>query len=137
MIKDKEISRIPLPSNKNFGLTFSVIFLLFATFFMINLNQFISLIFLGLSFLFVVSAFFLPKILYYPNLGWFYFGLLLGKVVSPIVLGIVFFIMITPVSIVSRLFGRDALFLKKVDKVSYWIDRVPPGPSRETFNRQF
>ena len=137
MIKNKEISGIPLPSNKNFGQTFAVIFLLFSTFFMINLNQFISLIFLGLSFLFVVSSFILPKFLYYPNLVWFYFGLLLGKVVSPIVLGIIFFIMITPVSIVSRLFGRDTLFLKKVDKDSYWIERVPPGPSRENFNRQF
>ena len=137
MIKNKEINGIPLPSNKKFGLTFAVIFLIFAAFFMINSNQLISLIFSGLSFLFIVSAFILPKILYYPNLAWFYFGLLLGKVVSPIVLGIIFFIIITPVYIVSRLFGRDALFLKKVDKVSYWIDRVPPGPGRETFYRQF
>lgn len=132
-----EINGIPLPSNKKFGLTFAVIFLLIAIFFMINLNQFISLIFLGLSSLFIASAFILPKILYYPNLAWFYFGLLLGRVISPIILGIIFFIIITPVSIVSRLFGRDALFLKKVDKVSYWIDRVPPGPGRETFNNQF
>ena len=62
---------------------------------------------------------------------------MLGKVVSPIVLGILFFIVITPVAIGMRLFGRDALLMKKRAVCSYWIDRDPPGPKPESFKDQF
>ena len=61
----------------------------------------------------------------------------MGKVVSPIVLGILFFIVISPVAIVTRLFGRDVLLLRKRNVNSYWIERNPPGPQPESFKEQF
>jgi hypothetical protein len=64
-------------------------------------------------------------------------GLFLGRFVSPIVLGILFFIVITPVAIATRLAGRDALKLRKQDVDSHWIDRKPPGPEPESFKEQF
>lgn len=78
-----------------------------------------------------------PRLLAPFNLAWFKLGLLMGKVVSPIVLGIIFFVILTPVSAVSRLLGRDELRLKRKAVQSYWIDRVPPGPDGDSFKNQF
>ena len=61
----------------------------------------------------------------------------MGKVVSPLVLGVIFFLLISPVALIGRLFGRDELRLKKANSNSYWIDRVPPGPAGDTFKNQF
>jgi hypothetical protein len=71
------------------------------------------------------------------NKAWYQLGLFLGRFVSPIVLGILFFIVITPVAIVMRLSGRDALKLRRQDVSSHWIDRKPPGPEPESFKEQF
>ena len=78
-----------------------------------------------------------PRLLAPFNLAWFKLGLLMGMVVSPIVLGIIFFVILTPVAIVSRLFGRDELRLKRNAMQSYWVDRVPPGPDGDSFKNQF
>ena len=78
-----------------------------------------------------------PGILSPFNKAWYRLGLLMGKVVSPIVLGILFFIVISPVAIVTRLFGRDILLLRKRNVNSYWIERNPPGPQPESFKEQF
>ena len=56
---------------------------------------------------------------------WFKFGILLGNFMSPIVLGIVFFTVVTPIAFIMRLFGKDVLNLKKNNKKSYWIERSP------------
>jgi hypothetical protein len=64
-------------------------------------------------------------------------GLLLGKIISPIVLGLIFFVLITPVSLVTRLFGRDELKMKKRSVESYWVDRSPPEPPSNTFKNQY
>jgi hypothetical protein len=61
----------------------------------------------------------------------------LGKVVSPLILGIMFFLMITPLAIGMKLAKRDVLFLKKRKTNSYWIDRNPQGPNSESFKNQF
>lgn len=63
--------------------------------------------------------------------------MLLGKIVSPIVLGIIFFLLISPVALVTRAFGRDALRLKAAETGSLWITRTPPGPDPESFKNQF
>ena len=78
-----------------------------------------------------------PRLLAPFNLAWFKLGLLMGKVVSPIVLGIIFFVILTPVAIAGRLFGRDELRIKRNAVQSYWIDRVPPGPDGDSFKNQF
>ncbi len=78
-----------------------------------------------------------PRMLAPFNRGWFKLGLLMGRVVSPIVLGIIFFVLLTPVAVVGRLFGRDELRLKRKAVQSYWIDREPPGPAGDSFKNQF
>src|SRR5207244_8677553 len=78
---------------------------------------------------FLVVAYTFPKALSPLNKLWLKFGLLLYKVMNPLILGLLFFITIAPIGLVMRLFGKDFLRLK-MDRqaTSYWIDRTPPGP---------
>jgi len=87
---------------------------------------------------FAAVALIRPGILRPLNVLWFRFGLLLHKVVSPIVLGLIFYVAVTPVGLTMRAFGKDPLKLK-FDRTapSYWIDRTPPGPDPETMKNQF
>lgn len=78
-----------------------------------------------------------PKALAPLNKAWFYLGKGLGKVVSPIVLGIIFFGILTPVSILTRLFGRDELRLKRRAINSHWINRTSPVVAAQSFKNQF
>jgi hypothetical protein len=78
-----------------------------------------------------------PQLLTPFNWIWMRLGDLIGKVVNPVTLGIIFFVLITPIAFISRLFGRDALSLKKSNVSSYWIDRIPPGPAGDSFKNQF
>ena len=127
-----------LPSNRSFGLLFTIVFLLVAGYsWFEQLTRAWVYFWLALSGLFLFLTFMAPGILLPLNKAWYRLGLLMGKVVSPIVLGILFFIVITPVAIVTRLFGRDALLLRKRDVNSYWIERNPPGPQPESFKEQF
>jgi len=126
-----------LPSEKRFGLFMSIVFTglaIYAFFKGFIISSAIAAVVAGLLCLFALIA---PNKLAQHNQLWFQFGLLLGKVVSPVVLGIMFFVLITPVALITRLLGRDALALKKRTQTSYWIDRTPPGPSGDSFKNQF
>lgn len=98
---------------------------------------FLALGLVGIGLLFGVISILSPQILGPLNKVWFYLGQFLGKIVSPIVLGIIFFGILTPVGLVTRLFGRDELRLKRSKKDTYWVDRSPPGPQAESFKNQF
>ena len=126
-----------LPSNKKFGLFFSAIFVLIAVYAYLKFRVEFAIFALTTSTLFAIAAFLTPQILTPLNRLWFSLGLLLGKIVSPIVLGLIFFLLITPVSLVTRLFGRDELKIKKRTVESYWVDRSPPGPPSESFKNQY
>jgi hypothetical protein len=89
------------------------------------------------SILFGLLALAIPRALGPLNRAWFYLGEGLGKIVSPIVLGIIFFGILTPISIVTRLFGRDELQLKRCAGNSYWTARASLGSAAETFKNQF
>ncbi len=79
-----------------------------------------------------------PALLAGLNRLWMKLGVLLGKVVSPIALGILFYVVITPIGVVIRLTGKDPLHLKfNPDTDSYWIPREPPGPPPGSMNNQF
>ena len=78
-----------------------------------------------------------PKVLRPLNRVWYELGVLLGKVISPIVLGVMFFVLITPIAVITRIFGRDELKIKKLFVQSYWVDRLPPGPPSDSFKNQF
>jgi hypothetical protein len=127
-----------LASNRSFGLLFTLVFLIVAAYAWFNdySGQWVQ-IWLVISGIFLAFALLFPVVLTPLNKMWFALGLLLGKVVSPVVLGILFFIVITPVAMVTRLFGRDVLLIKKRSVSTYWIDRTPPGPRPESFKDQF
>gem|GEM_PF-332640 len=129
-----------LPSERSFGLLFGAVFALLAGYGWLfkgwSLAVVLSLVAVAVAF--VLLGFVAPKVLRPLNWLWFQLGQLLGKIVSPIVLGAIFYLLLTPVSLVTRLFGRDELRLKrKASQTTYWLDRAPPGPEPESFKNQF
>ena len=79
-----------------------------------------------------------PQALRHPLRAWLAFGMLLGRIVSPVVLAIMYYLLIAPVAAIGRWTGRDELRLKRAAHLtSYWIDREAPGPTAESFHRQF
>lgn len=127
-----------IPSNRSFGLLFAGVFALlaaYAGYHGANVTTVYGWLVAGATAgLVAVVA---PNLLTPFNKAWMKLGDLMGKVVSPLVLGVIFFVLITPVALVTRLFGRDELRLKKTNASSYWIDRVPPGPAGDSFKNQF
>lgn len=92
----------------------------------------------GLSVLFGAVTLVKASLLAPLNRLWTKFGLLLAAVISPIVLGLVYYLCITPIGLLLRLWGKDLLRLKmEPESDSYWIAREPPGPTGESLDRQF
>jgi hypothetical protein len=131
-----------LPSNRSFGWLFVAIFVLLAGLrwyregFANTASRPVWL-FAGAALLIAAITLVAPSLLTPFNRAWMKLSEILGKVVSPIVLGIIFFVLITPFALVTRLFGRDSLRLKPRQTASYWIDRTPPGPPPESLHNQF
>ena len=116
-----------LPTNRKFGWFFVFVFGVLVIYSYFKAWSTVAWIALTFNIFFVVLTLFAPQSLAPLNRIWFEFGILLGRIFSPIVLGIIFFLLITPTSLVTRLFGRDELKIKKRNVESYWIDRPPPG----------
>ena len=111
-----------LPTNRNFGIVFTVVFLIIS-FWPLLKNGEIRYWSLIISFIFFVLAIINSKILTPLNKVWMKFGLILGKIVSPLVMGVIFFFVVTPTGIIMRLFGKDLLNLKKNNKNTYWLKK--------------
>lgn len=126
-----------MPSNNTFGWFFSTLLAMFALYSYFQGLKISSIAAATGSIIFLTTTFFVPHLLTKLNIIWYEFGILLGKIISPIVLCAMFFLLITPVALVIRLFGRDELRIKKSHISSYWVDRLPPGPSSESFKNQF
>lgn len=109
-------------SNKNFGIVFFIFFLLISLYPLIY-QQEIRIWTLIISFIFLILGLFNSSVLTPLNLLWFKFGILLGKLISPIIMGLVFFLVVTPIGLIMRLFKKDLLKLKKNNSKSYWIER--------------
>ena len=125
--------KIKVSSNKSFGIVFSIFFLLVSVYLLLN-NDLIYYWSLFVSFIFLVLGLMNSKILSPLNLLWFKFGILLGKIVSPVVMGIIFFLVVTPISIILKIFGKDVLNLKFNNNKTYWI--VKDGP-KSNMKKQF
>lgn len=124
-------------SNRAFGLVFAAIFLLIALFPILSEGR-VSFPAMLLSAVFALAALAFPELLSPLNILWTRVGLLLHKVTSPIVLGVMFFLIITPIGLIMRNVRKDPLRLKPDHQVrTYWIKRVPPGPRRDSFKDQF
>ena len=114
--------KIKISSNRSFGIVFFVVFFIIAIFPLLNDGN-IRIWSVVLSIIFLILGLMNSSILYPLNKIWFKFGILLGKFVSPIVLGIIFFFVVTPIGILMKVLGKDLLSLKNNNEKSYWIKR--------------
>ncbi len=140
MTAHEDFSREETPegsSDRSFGFVFAVVFLIVALFPLLG-DGGVRLWGLALSAAFLVVALARPSLLSPLNILWTKFGNVLHKIVNPLVLGMVFFVVLTPTALLLRLFGKD-LVGRKFDRErnSYWIERQPPGPSPESMKNQF
>ena len=116
---DKDIK---LPSNRSFGIVFSIVFFIIALWPIKNgldLRTWALVVSIIFLFLGLINS----KILLPLNRIWLKFGLLLGKIISPLVMGIVYFFVVTPIGLFMRLLRKDLLMLKKNKSKSYWITK--------------
>ena len=117
--------KLKIGSNRSFGIVFSIFFLLVNTYFYYKDGSFSLTIFL-ISFVFLILWLINSKILTPLNFLWFKFGILLSKIISPIIMSFIFFIVVTPLAILAKIFKKDFLNLdktKNLKKKSYWIDK--------------
>ena len=133
---DEKFSEIELPSNKKFGYFFTLIFLIITGYFFLNKSLNLTYVFATISITLFFITIIKADLLLYPNKLWIKFGLLLGMIISPIVLGILFFVLFTPTAILMKLYGRDELRIKFKKNTSYWIVRENQINS-DSFSNQF
>jgi len=119
------MNNVKLGSNKSFGIVFFIVFLIIAIYPILsdgNLRLWslvISLVFLILG---LINSRFLTPL----NKLWFKFGIFLGKIISPVIMGIIFFLVVTPIGLLMRLLKKDVLNLSFNDNKSYWIEKNGP-----------
>ena len=129
----KKYSKITIGSNRSFGIVFFIIFFLISLYPTLN-NENINLYFLSISIVFLILGLLNSKLLNPLNKLWFKFGILLGNLISPIIMGLVYFFVITPIAILLKIFNKDVLNLKQNKKKTYWIDKIK---SESTMKDQF
>tara|TARA_B100000989_G_scaffold285724_1_gene253716 strand:+ start:7088 stop:7474 length:387 start_codon:yes stop_codon:yes gene_type:complete len=115
-------NKLQLPTNRNFGIVFFVFFLIISIWPLFYVGE-IRLWSIFIALIFLILGLINSKILTPLNKLWFNFGLFLGKIVSPLVMGIIFYAVVTPTGILLRLIGKDILSLKFNKKNSYWIKK--------------
>ena len=124
-------------SDRSFGLVFAGVFLLIAAWplwYGATPRWWAA----GVAAVFAVVAVTRPILLAVPNRLWIKFGVLLGKLVSPIALGVLFYSVLAPIGVLMRIAGKDPLRLKRdATTASYWIPRKPPGPPPDSMTNQF
>jgi energy-coupling factor transporter transmembrane protein EcfT len=131
-----KFSEIELPSNRKFGFFFTFVFAAAAAYFYYTTNVSWAYVFIAAALIFLLITLIKSDALLPLNRLWMCFGLLLGMIISPIILGIIFFGLFTPIAFLMRLSGRDELRLKFSQKVSHWILRSEPIKS-ESYKQQF
>ena len=116
---------IKISSNRSFGIVFFIVFLLIAFYPLIN-EETIRVWSLVVSLIFFILGLLNSKFLTPLNKIWFKFGLFLGKIVSPLVMSIIFFFVVTPIGLIMKILKKDLLNLKFNKKKSYWIEKSEP-----------
>ena len=116
---------IKISSNRSFGIVFFIVFLLIALY-PLTYSQDIRTWSVIISIIFLVLGLFNSKILTPLNKLWFKFGIFLGKIISPIIMGIIFFLVVTPIGLLMRLLGKDLINLKYNNNKTYWIEKKGP-----------
>tara|TARA_A200000113_G_scaffold179822_1_gene165504 strand:- start:377 stop:760 length:384 start_codon:yes stop_codon:yes gene_type:complete len=119
------MDEIKISSNRSFGLVFFIVFLLIATYPLLN-DGHLRIWSLIISVIFLVLGLLNSKTLYPLNKIWFKFGIFLGKIISPFIMGMIFFLVVTPIGLFMRLLNKDLLSLKFNKKKTYWIEKNEP-----------
>tara|TARA_B100000700_G_scaffold172522_1_gene190598 strand:- start:974 stop:1369 length:396 start_codon:yes stop_codon:yes gene_type:complete len=130
----KKKNKIKISSNRSFGIVFFVVFLIISVWPLLNENP-LRIWAISVSIIFLILGLMNSKILTPLNLVWYKFGILLGILISPIVMGIVFFLVVTPTGFIMKILGKDLLntnFNKEIK--SYWINR---DNSKTSMKKQF
>jgi hypothetical protein len=124
-------------SDRSFGLVIAT-FLMIVAFWPLIRGEQVRWWVLGTAAVFAVLAFFWTTALAPLNIWWMKLGVLLYKIVNPVVLGLLFYATVTPIALLMRVLGKDPLRLRRdFDAASYWIDRTPPGPVPDSMKNQF
>ena len=119
------MDEIKISSNRSFGIVFFIVFLIISLY-PLAYNGEIRLWSLVISLIFLILGLINSKILLPLNKIWFKFGIFLGKIISPLIMGIIFFLVVTPIGFIMRIFGKDVLNLKYNKNESYWIEKNTP-----------
>ena len=133
----QEDEELKTPSNRSFGFTIAVALLVIGALPLLRHGSvrwwawLAAVVFTGLTWL-------RPQLLTQLNRWWLKLGLVLGHIVSPIAMAILFYLVITPIGLVMRVFGKAAMRVRFDPKASsYWLRRDPPGPPPDSLNNQF
>jgi len=122
---DGQNSLYKIPTNKNFGYTFTIVFFIISLYFVVftyNITFFIIFLLVSITFLSVTLA--KPYLLAKPNLIWFKFGILISKIINPLILGLLFYIIFTPISLWFKIIKRDVLKTNFHSGSSYWNKKI-------------
>ena len=129
-------SELEFPSNRKFGFFFTFMLFIAAGYFFVSEHIITAYVFIALAAMFLIITIVNADILFFLNKLWMQFGYLIGMIISPIILAIIFFALVTPYSLVMRIFGRDELRLKLLKRDSYWKSREQIVP-QTNFKQQF
>ena len=124
---------VKLGSNRSFGIVFCIVFLIIAFYPIIN-GETARIWSIIVSLIFLLLGLINSKLLTPLNKVWFKFGLFVGKIISPIIMGIIFFLVVTPIGILMRILNKDLINLKFNNNKSYWIEKTDP---KSKMNNQF
>ena len=122
MSDNKEYFKVKRGTEKNFGIIFSLFFLLVSLYlFLFDKNSWIITFLIAITF--ILISIFKPRIFFVPNILWFKFGMLLGRFVAPLVMGVIFFLIMMPVGFLLKIFSKENFNTKNNKVESYWIKR--------------
>jgi len=125
-------------SERSFALVFAAVFCIVGLFPLLGDGGAVRWWALGIAAAFVATGLVAPRILRPLNAAWYRFGLAIARVVNPVVMGLLFFVFVTPMALVMRALGKNPLKLRfDPEAESYWIERQPPGPAPGSLNKQF
>jgi len=116
-------NNIKIGSNRSFGIVFFVVFILIGFYPLLNDGN-LNIISILIGIIFLILGILNSRFLTPLNKIWFKFGIFLGQIISPIVMGIIFFLVVTPIAFIMRVLGKDILKLKKNTDNSYWIKKT-------------
>jgi len=125
--------KIQIGSNKSFGIVFFIVFFLISLYPLTNDGS-LNLWSLIISFIFLILGILNSRILSSLNIIWFKFGLFLGRIFAPLIMGIIFFLVVTPIGLIMKFLKKDLLNLKFNNNESYWIKR---NSTKSTMKNQF